>query len=108
MPDTIGVPNLIGLTQSAAEEKLKEAGLVVGTVRTVGSATTRRTNVNFLPINNALQPRGKRQQLLILRELPKAFRADDAGSISPTERCGAPLARPPVRDSVPARASPAR
>lgn len=46
MPDAIGVPNLIGLTQSAAEEKLKEAGLVVGTVRTVSSATTPSGKVN--------------------------------------------------------------
>jgi hypothetical protein len=41
MPDseTIAVPDLVGLSQSAAESKLKGAGLVVGTVTTASSTT---------------------------------------------------------------------
>ena len=38
-PETISVPELASLTQAAAEAKLKSAGLVVGTVTKVGSAT---------------------------------------------------------------------
>ena len=38
MPDPV-VPNVIGLTQSEAEEKLRSVSLVVGTVTTGASAT---------------------------------------------------------------------
>src|ERR1700736_573822 len=37
---TVSVPNVVGLTQSAAGEMLKSAGLVVGTVTTASSSTT--------------------------------------------------------------------
>ncbi len=43
---TIEVPDLIGLPQSAAEAKLKSAGLVVGTVTTASSGTTPTGNVS--------------------------------------------------------------
>jgi PASTA domain/Putative Ig domain len=39
MAGPIGVPDLVGLTQSAAEAKLRDAGLVVGIVTKVGNAT---------------------------------------------------------------------
>lgn len=45
-PETIPVPNVIGSTQAAAEETLKSAGLVVGTVTTASSATTPVGNVS--------------------------------------------------------------
>jgi hypothetical protein len=43
---TVSVPNVVGLTQSAAGEMLKSAGLVVGNVTTVSSATTPKGSVS--------------------------------------------------------------
>jgi beta-lactam-binding protein with PASTA domain len=43
---TIAVPDLVGLPQSAAAAKLNSAGLVVGTVTTVSSATVPTGNVS--------------------------------------------------------------
>src|SRR5271166_576014 len=42
----IATPNVIGSTQSEAEAKLKSAGLVVGTVTTVASATVPKGTVS--------------------------------------------------------------
>src|SRR5688572_12770606 len=39
-PETIPVPDVVGLTQSEAEAMLTNAGLVVGTVTTASSAKT--------------------------------------------------------------------
>jgi len=38
-PDTVAVPDLVGLTQSVAEAKLKDAGLTVGTVSKASNAS---------------------------------------------------------------------
>ena len=46
MPESIAVPDLVNLTQSEAEAKLRSVGLGVGTVMTVGSATTPNGSVS--------------------------------------------------------------
>lgn len=45
-PETIPVPDIVNLTQSEAEKKLKAAGLVVGNVTTANNTTTQAGSVS--------------------------------------------------------------